>query len=372
MPRTLREVSRWSRCGDEGFALIAAIIFLFVVLMIGSSMISQAVQELSTAGRAKKETVAFNLAEAGIDYAAWKLYNDGGSGLPKTWTQSGLGSGSFSVTAQNWNGLATTVLLISTGTSQGWTSEVKVVGKFLSAGGGGYQQNAVFNSALFSDSNLSMNGNFSVTGDTFSNGNTTMNGNASISGDVGSVGTIKTNGNSHIGGTRKPGSAKVAMPVIDIAHYKSVATQTYASGKSFNGNITLNGVVFVNGDCSVNGNFSGKGMIVASGKVTLNGNARLVNPNGGDSFAVVAGKGVKMNGNFTIEGWIYTHSADIASPDTFSGNGNATITGGIAADVVTVNGNFNVIYKRPSGDVDLPGSAAAPAQFDAVSWRRVR
>lgn len=357
---------------DRGFALISAVVFLVLILALGCSMLNQTVQEAATGSRVKKDTAAFHLAEAGIDYAAWKLYNLQAPTLPVTWTRGNLGTGTFSVTVDKFNGSSTILAVSSDGTSQGYTSQVKVIGSFLTAGGGGSQQNVVFNSALFSNTDLSMNGNFTVTGDTFSNGNTTMNGNASISGDVGSAGTIKTNGNSHIGGARKPAAAKISMPVIDTAHYQNEATQTYSSGKSFNGNIALNGVVYVNGNCSINGNFSGKGLIVATGKVTINGNAGLVNPNGDDSFAIIAGGGVKINGNSSIQGWIYTHSADIDNPDSFSGNGNATITGGIAADIISVNGNFKLIYQKPSDALDLPGSAAAPAQFAAISWRRVK
>ncbi len=357
---------------DRGFALIAAVAFLVLILALGSSMLAQTIQELGTGSRAKKDTKAFHLAEAGIDYSAWKLYNLQTTTLPVTWTRGDLGTGTFSATVDKFNGSSTALAITSTGTSQGYTSQVKVVGSFLSAGGDGSTQNVVFNSALFSNTDLSMNGNFSITGDTFSNGNTSMNGNATISGSVGSVGTIKTNGNSHIGGTRNPGAAKISMPVIDASHYQNKATQTFSTGKSFNGNTALNGVVYVNGNCSINGNFSGTGVIIATGTVTINGNAGLVNPNSGDSFAIIAGGGVKINGNCSIQGWIYTHSASVSSPDSFSGNGNATIVGGIAADVISVNGNLNVTYKKPSDALDLPGGAAAPAQFGEISWRRVK
>ncbi|MGD0111773.1 MAG: hypothetical protein ABSD48_07895 [Armatimonadota bacterium] len=355
---------------DRGFALISAVMFLVLILALGSSMLDQTVQEVATGSRVKKETRAFHLAEAGIDYAAWQLYNLQTVTLPVTWTRGDLGTGTFSTTVDKFNGSATTFAITSTGTSEGYASQVKVIGSFLSAGGGGSTQNAVFNSALFSNSNLSMNGNFTVTGGTFSNGNTSMNGNATISGNVGSVGTIKTNGNAHIGGARTPGAAKISMPVIDTTHYKNEATQTFSTGKSFNGNTALNGVVYVNGNCSINGNFSGTGMIVATGTVTINGNAKLVNPNSSDSFAIVAGGGVTINGNSTIQGWIYTHN--VSNSDSFSGNGNATVTGGIAADVISVNGNFTLTYKQPSNSLDLPGAAAAPAQFGEISWRRVK
>ena len=132
-----------------GFAFISAVIFLGVVLLLGASMVEQSNQELATASRAKKDTQAFNLAEAGIDYAAWRLYCDrAGTALPVTWTRTGMGGGDFSVTASQYGASSDTVVLDSTGTAQGYTARVKVVGKFLTQPTG--PQSAVFDYGLFS------------------------------------------------------------------------------------------------------------------------------------------------------------------------------------------------------------------------------
>ena len=364
MTRSPRGVWRRSRNADEGFALIAALVFLFVILMLGSNMIAQAVQELSTAGRAKKETLAFNLAEAGIDYGAWKLYNWGGSGLPKTWSKSDLAGGAFTVTAENWNGSATTILLTSTGTAQGWTSEVKVVGKFLTNGAD--DQNAVFDHAVFSNADMTMSGNFDITGDAHANGNITLKGSPSVDGDVSAMGKVKKQGSPNITGTITENQPRISMPAIDLAYYQAKATTILNGNQSFTGTTDLDGITFVDGDVTINGSFRGQGVIVVTGSVRMNGNATLTQAS--DAFAIVAAGGVRINGNCRIEGWIYAHNVDI--PSTFEGNGNAEVIGGVAADVIKCNGSLTVIYKEVT--VEMPGATVAPAQFDAVSWRRVR
>ncbi len=349
---------------ERGFALVAAIVFLFVIMMLGASMIQLAVQELANASRAKREAQAFNLAEAGIDYAAWRLYNDGGSGLPKTWTESGLAGGSFSVTAQNWNGSPTTVLLMSTGLSQGWTSEVKVVGKFLSNGVS--DQNVVFDHAVFSNSDMTMSGSFDITGDAHANGNITLKGSPTVLGNVSAMGAIRTQGSPNVSGTKLASQPRIAMPTIDLAHYKAEATTILTGDQSFTGTTDLNGITYVQGNATINGSFRGKGVIVVTGNVTINGNALLTQAS--DEFAVVCAGAVKINGNCKIQGWIYAHNVNV--PSVFQGNGNADITGGVAADVINASGSLKVTYK--SATVELPGASVAPAQFDAVSWNRVR
>jgi cytoskeletal protein CcmA (bactofilin family) len=355
---------RDGRRSERGFALLSAIAFLVLVLALGGGLVQQALQELGTADRAKKETRAFNQAEAGVDYAAWQLYNNQGMALPATWARSDLEGGTFSVVASEHEGEAGLVDVLSTGYSQNGTAQIKVVGQFLPTGPSGH--NHVFDYALFSDADVRMNGNATVTGDVHGNGNVRFNGNANIDGDLSAGGTIRLSGNCHVTGDTTPSVPRVGMPVIDLAYYQSIATAIYPDEKSFNGNFTLDGIIYVNGDANFNGNFSGSGTIVVAGQARINGNVRLVSPS--DAFAIVASGGVRVNGNCTIDGWIYTHNVDV--PGQFQGNGNATINGGVVADVLSVNGNITVHYGEPT--VELPGEAGAPAQFDAFSWRRVR
>lgn len=349
-----------------GFAFISAVIFLGVVLLLGASMVEQSNQELATASRAKKDTQAFNLAEAGIDYAAWRLYCDrAGTALPVTWTRTGMGGGDFSVTASQYGASSDTVVLDSTGTAQGYTARVKVVGKFLTQPTG--PQSAVFDYGLFSNSDLTMGGTFDITGAVHANGNVTLQGGPSVDGDVSAIGSIKVKGSAHVTGDMKPLSPRVSMPVIDVQYYRSIASQIFTGDKTLSGTTTLDGVTFIDGNVQLSGQFKGKGVIVVKGNVHVNGSALLDDP-GEDEFAIVATGKVKVNGTCRIEGWVYTHNVDV--PSVFEGNGTADIYGGVAADLIQCNGTLKVHYREAT--LDLPGSSDAPAQFDAVSWRRLR
>ncbi len=350
--------------GARGFALVAAIVFLFVILLLGGSMISQAVQEMSNASRIKKETAAFNLAEAGIDYAAWQLYNNGSDDLPTTWTKYPFDGGRFSVTAKQWGSSANTIELTSTGVYRGWTSKVKVVGVFLDNPTG--PQNPVFNHALFSDADLTMGGTFDLIGDVHANGNITMRGGPSVDGDVSAMGNIRQQGSADVTGDILDHQPRIPMPAIDLAYYRANATTIIEGDHNFNNDTDLDGITFVDGDATINGRFRGKGVIVVTGSVHINGNASLVNPT--DEFAIICAGGVRVNGNCHIEGWIYAHNVEV--PSVFEGNGSAEIIGGVAADVIDCSGTLKVTYKQV--DVEMPGNNAAPPQFDAVSWRRIK
>lgn len=351
---------------EEGFALISAIVFLMLILVLGSSLVQQAVQELHTATRAKKETAAFNLAEAGIDYAAWKLYYSPTTLLPVTWTRSNLGTGTFSVTASPYGGSAAAIQLLSTGTTQGWNSQVKVVGNFLTTGPS--KQNAVFDYAMFSNADASFVGGLDVTGNAFANGSFDLKGAAKVSGNVGATGNVTVQGSAGVGGQIQQRQAKVPMPVVDMQYYRNKASLILAAGPIPS---KIDGVVIIDGPLSLHGQttITGKGVIVVNGDVTINAGTVVDVSSESDEFAIVTNGSVKINGNCTIEGWIYAHN--VTSPSSFSGQGGAVVTGGVAADILAkCSGGLTICYKAAT--VELPGATSAPAQFAAVSWRRVR
>ena len=356
------------RCGrgESGFALLSAMIFLVVLLLVGASLVQTSSQELQTASRVRKESRAFNLAEAGIDHAAWKLYYAPSTPLPATWTRSDLPTGTFTVTATQYVGatgpVPNTVVLQSTGVAQGWTSDLKVVGRFLQNPG---TNNPIFDYAMFSDAELRLGGTADVKGNVHANANIRMNGNPVVDGDVSATGSISNAGT--ITGTRTPNAPQVPMPTIDLAYYRSIAKTVVSSGYNFGGSTTLDGVIFVDGNCSINGSFRGKGVIVCSGNVTVNGNATLQSLQD-DEMAIVAAGSVRCNGNCRIEGFVYTHNLDV--PAGFTGNGTADIYGGVAADVINISGTLLLEYREPT--LPLPGDSSAPAQFASISWRRVR
>lgn len=364
-----RRVSQGSKCQEAGFALVSAMIFLVVLLFVGASLVQTSTQELQVASRVRKETRALNLAEAGIDYAAWRLYNGGGASLPVTWSRSDLAGGTFSVTASQYKGASgtpvpNTVVLESTGVSQGWPAQVKVVGRFLTNPG---SHNPIFDYALFSDAELRLSGTADIKGDTHANANIKVQGSAKVQGDASSTGTIKVTGSATITGSVTQFAPQVPMPTIDLEYYRSIADTVINGNYNFNGNVGLDGITFVDGDCSINATFHGQGVIVCSGDVRVNGAARLQSLED-DELAIVCAGSVRINGTCRIEGFVYAHNMDV--PSAFAGNGTADILGGVVADVINVNGTLYVKYREPT--LPLPGDSSAPAQFAAISWRRVR
>jgi cytoskeletal protein CcmA (bactofilin family) len=337
--------------------------FLVLILALGSSMLDQTVQEVATGSRAKKDTAAFHLADAGIDYAAWKIYNGGGTTLPVTWTRSDLGTGTFTVTANKFNGSSTTLVFDSTGTTEGHPAEIKVVGALMTTGV--TNENAAFDYALFSNAAVTLKGTATVHGKVMANGNVTVNGNPTVTGSISSAGTISAKN----GYTTFPNMPKISMPVVDVNHYKSEAGVILPDGSSIPS--TINGVVFINGSAHLSGSqkISGKGVIVVIGDVIVDSGTVIDVNSSNDEFAIVTTGSVRTNGNCTINGFIYAHN--VSNTSDFTGNGTANLTGGVVADVVDkASGNITITYKQPT--VELPGAQGAPPQFAAVSWRRVK
>jgi hypothetical protein len=246
-----------------------------------------------------------------------------------------------------------------------YQAKVKVIGSFLTTGP--TTQNGVFDFGVFSGGPLVMGGSLHVTGTSHANGNIKTNGNPTVTGKVSSSGTKIETSSNYLGGTQV-GVPKISMPVVDLAYYRANASQIYSGNKAFNEHEVLDGIAFVEGDCTINSHFSGKGVIVASGKITINGNA-LLEDEATDGFALISATGIKLNGDCIVEGWVYAHN--VTASATIDGNGSAMVTGGLAGDTVDkATGDLTVVYKE--SDLDLPGGVSAPAQFAAISWRRVK
>jgi hypothetical protein len=341
---------------------------LVLLLGLGVTFVEMSIQELTRASREKKETQALALAEAGLDYGAWHLYNEAPTSYPFTLTRSDLGEGSFSAVVDHYvdadgNPVANAVEIVSTGTSQGFTSEVKAIGHYAVSPG---PNSPVFDSALFSNADLTLKGTADINGSVRTNGNMSLQGTPNVTQDATAVGWIK-DPKGGVQGTKTPSAARMTFPVVDTQYYRGNATHSYASSQTFSGTIELDGITFVDGDVNISGQVSGKGVIVATGTVHVNGNVTRTNGDD-DEFALISTTGIRINGTCDIEGTLYAHS--VSDSAITIGNGTATVLGAIVSDVITVNGTLNVTYKEPT--VPLPGAQSAPIQVDLVSWRRLR
>jgi len=351
----------------RGTTFLTAMFTLVILMGFGASFVQMSLQEITRASRIKKETRALALAESGLDYATWHIYNETPTSFPISFERDDFSEGYFEVDVTRVNEIggvpvANVLQLQSTGVSQGFTVEVKAVGFFPITPG---PNSSAFDNALFSNSDLKLTGTADIDGLVHSNGNVLINGTVNITGDTSAVGWIKDKHDSILGDAL-PYSTHETMPTVDLQYYRANATDYYSTSQNFSSTLELNGITFVDGDVSISGQVSGTGVIVANGDIHINGDVVRVNGDD-DEFALISVGNIIVNGNCLIEGTIYAHNPEI--PATFSGNGSATVLGAVVADLIDVSGTINVTYKQPT--VDLPGSDNAPIQLDIVSWRRI-
>jgi len=123
MDRMRLELHR-RRGATRGSVFLLAMVALVVLLLLGTSLVQTAVHGLAWASDDRREMEAFTLAEAGVDMAITKLYEDYdnindtiGSGSPYTDTFSlTQGTVAYTVTAP-YNGISESCMIVSDATT---------------------------------------------------------------------------------------------------------------------------------------------------------------------------------------------------------------------------------------------------------------
>ena len=362
---------------QAGSVFLLAIVALVTLLLLGTSLLQMAINGLASASEQSKRSEAFSLAEAGVDMALAKLYDDYDN-VNETLASSGRyddsfalpeGSVSYTITSP-YNGISDTCMITSRSVS--WRNEqiaIRVVASCLR------NPSRTFEGAIFSDSPLTLNGAGSVLpdengkgGQIYANGNITFHG---TSFTMSSDGALLTTGTTNWVPPQVPATAvyqniaPIPMPIIDTDYYYSIATRVY------NGNVTLkssdlagiSGVIFVKGDVKMSGNFSGQAVIVATGKIQVTGSVLSTHPDT-DALALLSPKAIKIAGNSRVDGLIYAHGVMVDAETTLSGD--IEVHGAICADVVVTNGSITVVYDDVWDGLSLPGRGKT--QWAQTSW----
>ena len=367
--------------GKRGSIFLLAMVALITLLMLGTSLVQTSVQGLSWASNDRRYIEAFCLAESGVDMAITKLYEDYDN-INDTLDTSGTYTDAFSLTQGNvsytvtapYAGIADSCLIVADATT--WTGKqarVRVVAAYQ------LDTSRVFEGAIFCNSPLTLNGAGGIYpdsegkgGDIYANGDITFNG---TSYDMTADGSIYTTGTTNWVPDEVPATnvhedvAPLVMPVIDVDYYESIATTTFNGNQTFNDSnmVGLSGVIFVKGKVSISGSYTGQGVIVATGEISVTGNVTTANPDT-DTLALLSPKSVKIAGNTTIHGLIYSHSVVDDSAESTIG-GNTTIYGAIVSDVVKTNGGIEVYYRDVWKSLPLPG--VGKTQWAPVSWQQL-
>jgi cytoskeletal protein CcmA (bactofilin family) len=188
----------------------------------------------------------------------------------------------------------------------------------------------------------------------------------SPSGNVSAGGDVTYGGNNQIDGKVLEDQPKTPLPEIDLNYYRSIATQYYPGDVTFAGNFTINGVIFVEGSVNISGTVSGKGLIVAVNGIQVTGD--VVYKAGSDFLALITPGTLKVAGNVSVDGLLYSH--DVELPTEVDLLGNVKINGAVIGDQIVTKGNVQVTYDPRIREINLPlpgETIAYPIYF--LAWQ---
>ncbi len=295
----------------SGFSLLLGIIVTATILILSASQFDRVKNFVRFGSNQVMEQQAVSLAEAGADYAIWKLNKNAGN-FYGDGSEVPVGNvGSFFVTVtDNGPNLKT---IQSTGYVPNFANKRGQAAIKVQVGVG---QGIAFKYAVqVGTGGLTMQSSSSIRGNVYSNGNITGSGSPTIDGDAYAVGTISTP--PAVTGAKHPNASPVPLPTVDYDYWKkaacnndpgypatcptaqtcsptcTISTSQHIGPKKYVGNLTLsnNASISLDGPIWVTGNFT----------ITQNDTALTLNDNFGSTGTVLIadGKVTVNNGKIT-------------------------------------------------------------------------
>ncbi len=321
---------------ESGLALLTVVGVMFLLLILGSAMISLVATGRATSLDSLQATQAFYVADGGTQYILMNQFagdTDFSDNLSPTDPPFGpnaisLGAGRFWIEYLNQQADSITVRVTAR-----VGDAVRVIQQAAGQGGSGEQY------VTLADGNLNMN---SSSGDIY--GDVAVTGNTSIPEEVVVHGNIVQN-------------PVLTVPSLDFSVYEAMCDTTIAGSYVVNandtgdlcvtgsatiqGNVTFNGLLYVGGSVQVQGNnviFNGslvsEGNINADGRTGLRFNAQP-GPNPGTHMPAIAADGnlsIKNADGAVINGVVWnTGNIDLSNSDgldfrgSFMSGGNVLI-----------------------------------------------
>jgi hypothetical protein len=373
----------------RGYSLLTSMIFILLLMIMGSSLFAMANAASRLALRRRQGAQALHLAIGVVDdaIAAYEA-----SGSFSTFSNRALGAGTVTVTVTTPSGQPDRRTITGTAavTDRGLTITRSVRATVEMA-----DVPPVFYNALASKTSFGINGNVTVrstpasnAGHVHSNGNVSLSGSAmDIYGRVQASGTVSYSGSPSVSGGMHSGVAPMAFPEIDSAFKEQAlvnGSQTPGSGTlavnnsatlvqgKINGSLSVgnngcrvSGVVWVTGSVTVTGPIGGTGTIVCDGTMSLDGRFTIVASADVSNVLYVttstSSTAVDLGGNRTFKGLIYAPYGGVRL------HGTPDLIGGIMADTVTLSGNPTVT-KWTAFDSSPP---PMPKLFQVKGWEEL-
>ena len=379
---------------QKGMALLTTLIFVFVLVTFAVALLTMTSNDTKLSALQKESTRAFYLAEKGIDKALWYLNtpeDQGGEGM-YSWRPTsddpfkepeGTSLEYFEVTIKNVGSLfglddADRIEITSVGTVEGGQFSrgkrtVVVIAKI----GISPSSNLSYDHAIFTDSDLNLNGGIFVSGTIHSNGDTTMSGEAEAF-EIVPIDGVTASGTSNIDYSAT-GVDEQDFPQIDWEHFKSLAKSADEEGSIieghyygvdtsvvFNTDELLNGTHFIDGDVTIQAYLIlDNATIFATGTIDVigSGDVNMIN-SPENPLALIA------KGDITIGGSVHGEGI-IQSEGTVTVNGGVNIEEGAIYAIDGVlnggGGNINIVYGSGLAGTIVPGTGV-PVWLK-TSWR---
>lgn len=386
-----------SKSRRKSYVLISVLVIMTVMLVITYYLADALFSEVSIARNQKGATIAFNLAEAGISDAIWKIQNDdatkntflhttnGQTIIPSKTLSTG---GSYSVIIQNTDMAAATITatgLYNMGLKQAQRqTTINVIQATspppytldgsLMVGGPNPGDITITNATISYDSGYDPSsiiggGNISVTNATINtsndilanNGMSFKNTTTNATGDILANQLItQQNSNLNYGGILQSNYSNPAfmLPAVDVTSdcsvnvnsYKCLAqgqNQYYVGSKSYvdQSNITLNGIIYYTGAVSFTNvsNLTINGILISEGSISFSNVSNLnINHTSGPSGLITLQNFNTTNFSGKIDGLVYVGVNSSVSVNTV-----LTINGAILAHQFSAtNANIKLNFKK--------------------------
>jgi len=317
----------------EGFSLLLGLIVSTAILILSASQFERITNFVRFGSNKVIEQQAINLAEAGVDYAIWKLNKTAGSFYGDGTEIPIANLGTFFVTVTD-NGPSFKTIR-STGYVPDFANKRGQAAVEVQVYVGG--ETIAFNYAVqVGTGGVFLANSATINGNVYSNGSITGSGSSTIDGDAYAVGTISSP-DPLVTGTKNPGAPAQPLPTIDYQFWKdtalaggtestncTISADTSIGPKKYACSlfITNNAVVTLNGPLWITGNFS-----MSQGGTTLklndtfgsNGTAMIV-----DGTISLTQGGVLEPTSATPKGYILLATTSTLDPAISISQGGAT------------------------------------------------
>jgi len=372
---------------QKGIALLTTLIFGFVLVTMVTALLVITSNESKLSTLQRESTRAFYLAETGIEKSLWRLnsYEDYPVSLDYMGPLiGGTTAESYNVDFSYDSGPPEIKTLISTGKVVGGGEYNKGTRKIEVKLTKGVSPSGLlsYDKAIFTNSDMTLNGGISISGDIHSNEDIyvsstvvfNLDGLATASGDI-------NDANTDVNGLLEE---KLLYPAIawdylldladrkvDGGFYYDEDPSTYGeTTKIFDVQDTLTGIHYVDGNVIIKTDLIlDNATIVANGTIEVLGNGGITMENelADHPLALVARGDITIGGSVHGEGIIQTAG-------NITNNGVVDINeGAIYAELGVFNGGggvaFNVSYATTLADIIVPGTGIPIWQ--KISWREV-